>query len=110
MVRFSFALNRNIFTETFPGYESFLGGFKTDDFITHYIGVFMYLFLNATWKLLKGTKRVDPMEASLSPTDEEGRGAGSPLAEPVAISPVPSHFQGVQTGTASEDSLEKIER
>jgi hypothetical protein len=95
---------------TFLGYESFLDGFKTDDFITHYIGVFMWVFLNITWKLSKGTKRVDPTEASLSPTDEEGRGTGLPLAEPVAISRVPSHVQGIQTETNSDNSLEKVER
>jgi hypothetical protein len=68
----------------------------------------MYLFLIAVWKLYKGTKRVDPMEASLSPTDEGGRGTGLPLAEPVII-PCVAHLQGVQMETASEESLEKVE-
>lgn len=67
------------------GYEAFLGGFKPDKFITSYIGVLLYVVNIVFWKVYKRTTRVGPWEASLSPTDEEGKGTGLPMAEPVNI-------------------------
>ncbi|TID15287.1 dicarboxylic amino acid permease [Venturia nashicola] len=107
-----FALIVSILVIVFSGYESFVGGFDPIEFITHYIGVFAYLFFIAFWKITKRTKMVDPKEASLSPNDEEGTGQGLPPAESVGPSDLTSNNLGSQTLTeaGSEKTEERIER
>ncbi|QDS74884.1 hypothetical protein FKW77_003610 [Venturia effusa] len=88
-------------------YECFVHGFNSTEFITHYIGVFAYLFFIGFWKITKRTKMINPKEASLSAQDEEGRGHGLPPADPMGAFDLPSNTIGSQG--SSEGVYEKIE-
>ncbi|KAE9967229.1 hypothetical protein BLS_006502 [Venturia inaequalis] len=104
-----FALFVSILVILFSGYECFVGGFDSTEFVTHYIGVFAYLFFIAFWKITKRTKMVDPMEASLSPSDEEGTGQGLPPAEWVTPLDLTSNTTGSQrlTGIDLKENSER---
>lgn len=50
----------------FSGFTAFIGGFKTDEFITSYLGVNVYLLNILIFKVCKRTKLVRPREMDLA--------------------------------------------
>lgn len=53
------------FLVIFSGFAAFMPTFQVDKFITSYIGIVVYVFNFAWWKLVKKTRRVRSKEADL---------------------------------------------
>jgi amino acid transporter len=59
------ALFLTILVIIFSGYSAFIPRFQIDKFMTSYIGIVVYLFNIAFWKIFKKTKRVQSIDVDL---------------------------------------------